>query len=171
MKIQVIVGRIPLLGVEVLDLDVLEKLPEFTSRMEWILKHRPKAASLISNWKISGTEDRKLLSLLRGHRMKALLMRMLDESQFLSSYGVRSLSKVHERNPYRYQTGGRTYDVPYWPAESHSGLFGGNSNWRGPVWMAPNFPFIEAVQKIYHHYRDEFKVACPTGSGKDTTLR
>jgi hypothetical protein len=157
--------------VEVLDSDVLAKLPGFTSRMEWILKHRPKAASLISNWKISGTEDRKLLSLLRGHRMKALLMRMLDENQFLSGYGVRSLSKVHERNPYRYQTGGRTYEVPYWPAESRSGLFGGNSNWRGPIWMPLNFLFIEALQKFHHYYGDDFKVECPTGSGKYITLR
>src|SRR5258708_8598443 len=155
MKIQVIVGRIPLLGVEVLDLDVLEKLPEFTSRMEWILKHRPKAASLISNWKISGTEDRKLLSLLRGHRMKALLMRMLDESQFLSGYGVRSLSKVHERNPYRYQTGGRTYEVPYWPAESHSGLFGGNSNCRGPEWNPLHFLFTRGSRKLYYYPGDD----------------
>jgi hypothetical protein len=171
MKIQSIVGLIPLLAVEVLDSDVLAKLPEFASRMEWLLTHRPKAARLISNWKIGGTHDRKLLSLLRGHRMKALLMRMLDENQFLSGYGVRSLSKVHGQTPYRYQTGGQTYEVAYWPAESHSGLFGGNSNWRGPIWMPLNFLLIEALQKFHHYYGDDFKVECPTGSGKYITLR
>jgi hypothetical protein len=170
MKIQSAVGLIPLLAVEVLDADVLTKLPDFTARMEWYLQHRPNLANLISDWKIAGTHDRKLLSLLRGHRMKALLKRMLDESQFLSGQGVRSLSKVHEQNPYRYQTGGRTYEVAYWPAESHSGLFGGNSNWRGPVWMPINYLIIEALQKFHYYFGDDFKVECPTGSGKFINL-
>jgi hypothetical protein len=170
MKIQSVVGLLPLLAVEVLDSDVLSKLPEFTSRMEWFLQHRAKLAALISDWRIGGTEDRKLLSMLRGHRMKELLKRMLDENQFLSAQGVRSLSKVHAQNPYRYQTGGRTYEVAYWPGESHSRLFGGNSNWRGPVWMPINFLLIEALQKFQYYYGDDFKVECPTGSGNCMTL-
>jgi hypothetical protein len=170
MKIQSVVGLLPLLAVEVLDSRVLATLPEFVSRMEWYLKHRPKLAALISDWRVSGTEDRKLLSLLRGHRTTALLRRMLDESQFLSSQGVRSLSKVHLNDPYRYQTGGRTYEVAYWPAESRSGMFGGNSNWRGPIWMPINFLLIEALQKFHYYYGDDFKVECPTNSGKYASL-
>jgi hypothetical protein len=170
MKIQSAVGLIPLLAVEVLEPDVLAKLPDFAGRLEWYLKHRPKLAGLISDWKTCGTGDRKLLSLLRGHRMKALLRRMLDETQFLSGQGVRSLSKVHEQHPYRYQTGGRIYEVAYWPAESHSGLFGGNSNWRGPVWMPLNFLLIESLQKFHYYYGDDFKVECPVGSGKFLNL-
>ena len=170
MKIQSAVGLIPLLAVEVLDPDVLKQLPDFVGRMEWYLNHRPQLAGLISNWKAPGTGDRKLLSLLRGHRMKALLRRMLDESQFLSGQGVRSLSKVHEQQPFRYTTGGQTYEVGYWPGESRSGLFGGNSNWRGPIWMPINFLFIESLQKFHYYYGDDFKVECPAGSGKFITL-
>jgi hypothetical protein len=170
MKIQSAVGLIPLLAIEVLDPEMIQQLPDFAARMEWYLIHRPELTALISDWKACGTGDRKLLSLLRGHRMKALLRRMLDETQFLSGQGVRSLSKFHEQNPYRYETGGRTYEVRYWPAESHSGLFGGNSNWRGPVWMPLNFLIIESLQKFYHYYGDDFKVECPAGSGKMLTL-
>jgi hypothetical protein len=170
LKIQSVVGLIPLLAVEVLEPDVISKLPAFAERMEWYLQHRPQLAALISNWKICGAGDRKLLSLLRGHRVKALLKRMLDETQFLSGQGVRSVSKVHGQNPFRFMTGGRTYEVAYWPAESESGLFGGNSNWRGPVWMPLNYLLIESLQKFHHYYGDDFKVECPTGSGKFITL-
>ncbi|MGH8022939.1 MAG: MGH1-like glycoside hydrolase domain-containing protein [Limisphaerales bacterium] len=149
---------------------MLKRLPDFSSRMEWYLTHRPQLASLISNWHVSGAGDRRLLSLLRGHRMKALLRRMLDETQFLSDRGVRSLSKFHERQPYHFKAGGRVYEVDYWPAESHSRLFGGNSNWRGPVWMPLNYLFIESLQKFHHYYGDDFKIECPTGSGKFMTI-
>jgi hypothetical protein len=170
MKIQSAVGLIPLLAVEVLDPEVLKDLPQFTARLEWFLQHRSQNACLISNWTISGVGDRRLLSLLRGHRMKALLSRMLDETQFLSAQGVRSLSKFHEQHPFRFVTGGQTYEVAYWPAESRSGLFGGNSNWRGPVWMPLNYLFIESLQKFHHYYGDDFKIECPTGSGKWLTI-
>ncbi len=170
MKIQSAVGLIPLLAVEVLEPEMITQLPDFAGRMEWYLQHRPQLACLISDWKICGTGDRKLLSLLRGHRMKALLKRMLDETQFLSGQGVRSLSKFHEQHPFRFVTQGQTYEVGYWPAESHGGLFGGNSNWRGPVWMPLNFLLIESLQKFHHYYGDDFKVECPTGSGKFITL-
>ena len=170
MKIQSIVGLIPLLAVEVLEPETMTQLPDFVARMEWYLAYRPKLAALISNWKISGVGDRRLLSLLRGHRMKALLKRMLDETQFLSGQGVRSLSKAHEQRPFRYVTGGQTYEVSYWPAESRNDSFGGNSNWRGPVWMPINFLLIESLQKLHHYYGDDFKVECPTGSGTFITL-
>lgn len=165
IKIQSIVGLIPLMAVEVLNSDVMTKLTGFNVRMEWYLKYRPQLARLISDWKVAGKSDRKLLSLLRGDRMKALLRRMLDETQFLSDQGVRSLSKAHEKNPYRYVTEGQTYEVKYWPAESRGGVFGGNSNWRGPVWMPINFLLIESLQKFHYYYGDDFKVECPVGSG------
>jgi len=170
VKIQSAVGLIPLLAVEVLDPEVIAQLPEFSARLDWYLQHRPELADLISNWATSGAGDRRLLSLLRGHRIKALLHRMLDENQFLAPGGVRSLSKFHEQHPFRYETGGQTYEVGYWPAESHSGLFGGNSNWRGPIWMPVNFLLIEALQKFHHYYGDDFKVECPAGSGQYLSL-
>jgi hypothetical protein len=170
LKVQSIVGLIPLLAVETAEPEALKLLPEFASRMKWYLQHRPRLAALISNWQLPGRGNRSLLSLLRGHRMKALLKRMLDEKGFLSAYGVRAVSKVHDREPFRFQADGSTYEVGYWPAESHNRLFGGNSNWRGPVWMPLNFLIIESLQKFHHYYGDDFKVECPTGSGKFITI-
>ena len=170
IKIRSMVGLIPLYAVETLEPELLEQLPGFAGRLEWLLKNRPDLASLVSRWKDHGQGERHLLSLLRGHRMKCLLRRMLDETEFLSDYGVRALSKVHEREPYRFPTNGHTMEVGYWPAESKSGLFGGNSNWRGPIWMPVNYLLIESLQKFHHYYGDDFKVECPVGSGKVVTL-
>ncbi len=170
VKIQSLVGLIPMLAVEVLEPDMLKELPEFSSRMEWYMEHRPHLADLISRWKVPGEGNRHLLSLLRGHRMKALLKRALDESQFLSAHGVRSVSKIHEEHPYRLVTCGETHEVAYWPGESQGRLFGGNSNWRGPVWMPINYLLIESLQKFHHYYGDDFKVECPTGSGRMMTI-
>jgi len=165
LKIRSMVGLIPLCAVETLEPELLEQLPGFAGRLEWLLKNRPDLANLVSRWKERGQGERHLLSLLRGHRMKCLLRRMLDETEFLSDYGVRALSKVHEHEPYRFNTNGHTLEVGYWPAESKSGLFGGNSNWRGPIWMPVNYLLIESLQKFHHYYGDDFKVECPTGSG------
>ena len=170
VKVRSMVGLIPLFAVEVLDPALLKELPGFTSRMECYLNARPDLAKLVSRWQEGGTGERHLLSLLRGHRMKCLLCRMLDETEFLGDYGVRALSKVHEEKPYRLECGGLTHEVKYWPAESLTGLFGGNSNWRGPVWMPVNYLLIESLQKFHHYYGDDFKVECPTGSGNFMTL-
>ncbi len=170
LKVRSAVGLIPLFAVEVLEPGLPKELPEFAGRMEWFLNYRPDLAKLVSRWHECGVGDRRLLSLLRGHRMKCLLRRALDESEFLSDHGVRALSKVHEREPYRLECGGKTQEVCYWPAESQNGLFGGNSNWRGPVWMPLNFLLIESLQKFYHYYGDDFKIECPTGSGQWLTL-
>ena len=170
LKIQSVVGLIPLFAVQPADLSLVRQLPEFTARMEWFVQNRPKLAALISNWHKPGCGSRILLSLLRGHRMKALLRRMLDEAGFLSDYGVRGVSKIHENSPFRFVAGGETYEVGYWPAESRNGLFGGNSNWRGPVWMPLNYLMIESLQQFHYYYGDDFKVECPTGSGKFLTL-
>ena len=170
LKVRSMVGLIPLFAVETLESELLEQLPCFAGRLEWFLNYRPDLAKLVSRWQERGMGSRHLLSLLRGHRMKCLLRRMLDETEFLSDYGVRALSKVHERNPYRLDANGMTNEVHYWPAESMSGLFGGNSNWRGPIWMPVNYLIIESLQKFHHYYGDDFKVECPTGSGKFITI-
>ncbi|MBV8306996.1 MAG: glucosidase, partial [Gammaproteobacteria bacterium] len=131
---------------------------------------RPHLCSLVSHWNVEGRGHRRLLSLLRGHRMKQLLKRLLDESEFLSPYGVRALSRAHEQAPYVYRHDGMDLTVRYQPAESDSGLFGGNSNWRGPIWFPVNFLIIESLQKFHHYYGDDFRVECPTGSGRYCTI-
>jgi hypothetical protein len=170
LRIRSMVGLIPLFAVEVLDPQLLESLPGFNGRLRWFLEHRPDLAALVSRWQETATEERHLLSLLRGHRMKKLLTRMLDETEFLSDYGVRALSRQHLEEPFELEMKGQSFQVRYIPAESESGLFGGNSNWRGPIWMPVNFLLIESLQKFHHYYGDDFKVECPTGSGKFITL-
>jgi hypothetical protein len=112
---------------------------EFRDRLDWFLNYRPDLCKLVSHWNEEGRGHRRLLSLLRGHRMKRMLRRMLDESEFLSPYGVRALSRTHADDPYGYHVNGVELTVRYQPGESDSGLFGGNSNWRGPVWFPVNF--------------------------------
>jgi len=170
LKVRSMVGLIPLFAVETLEPELLDRVPEFKRRLEWYLAHRPDLASLVSHWNEAGRGNRRLLSLLRGHRMKRLLKRMLDETEFLSPYGIRALSRVHADAPYSYHINGMDLQVGYQPAESDSGLFGGNSNWRGPVWFPVNFLLIESLQKFHHYYGDEFRVECPTGSGILVTL-
>jgi hypothetical protein len=164
------VGLIPLFAVETLEPELLEKLPDFKRRLEWFLANRPNLCSLVSHWNVERHRHRRLLSLLRGHRMKKLLERMLDETEFLSPYGVRALSKTHEYSPYVYRHNGMDLSVRYQPAESDSALFGGNSNWRGPIWFPVNFLIIESLQKFHHYYGDDFRIECPTGSGTFMTL-
>lgn len=171
LKVRSIVGLIPLFAVEVLERELLEKVPEFTKRLRWFLKNRPDLAKLVSRWDESGQDERHLLSLLRGSRMKRLLRRMLDETEFLSDYGVRALSKQHEAHPYVFPCGQLKLGVGYLPAESDSGLFGGNSNWRGPIWMPVNYLLIESLQEFHGYYGDDFKIECPTGSGSFVTIR
>src|SRR5262249_52476151 len=138
LKVRSMVGLIPLFAVEILEPELLDQVPEFKRRLTWFLKHRPALANLVSRWEEPGRGERRLLSLLRGHRMKSLLRRMLDETEFLSDYGVRSLSKVHQEQPYTVWTAGQAHSLRYEPAESDSGIFGGNSNWRGPIWFPVN---------------------------------
>jgi hypothetical protein len=170
LKVRSMVGLIPLFAVEIIDQDLLDKLPEFRRRLEWYLAYRPELAQLVSRWDVPGQGSRRLLSLLRGHRMKALLQRMLDQGEFLSPHGIRALSRFHEDHPYQFETMGHVLSVRYQPAESDSGLFGGNSNWRGPIWFPVNYLLIESLQKFHHYYSDEFTVECPTGSGMQLTL-
>ncbi len=170
LRVRSIVGLIPLFAVETLDPEMLEKLPDFSRRLKWFLDYRPDMAGLVSRWTEPGSGERKLLSLLRGHRMKCLLQRMLDDAEFLSDFGIRSLSRFHLKNPYKLTYHGRTLQVSYEPGESQSVLLGGNSNWRGPVWFPVNFLLIESLQKFHHYYGDDFKIECPTRSGRLITL-
>ncbi len=170
MRLRSMVGLIPLFAVEALDAGLLEKLPGFRQRMEWFLEHRPDLARLVSRWDEHGHGERRLLALLRGHRMKCLLRRMLDETEFLSDFGVRSLSRQYGESPYVFASDGQSFRVGYEPAESSSSTFGGNSNWRGPIWFPVNFLLIESLQKFHHYYGDEFRVECPTGSGSFLSL-
>ena len=170
LKVRSLVGLIPLFAVETLEPKLLKKVPEFTKRMEWFLANKPELASLVSRWHEPGLGDRRLLSLLRGHRMKCLLRRMLDEDEFLSDFGVRGLSKHHDQKPYVFHCNGQENVVGYQPAESNSYMFGGNSNWRGPIWFPVNYLLIESLQKFHHYYSDDFKIECPVGSGQMRTI-
>jgi hypothetical protein len=170
LRIRSMVGLIPLFAVETLEPELLDQLPGFRQRLQWYLNYRPDLAALVSHWQVPGRGERRLLSLLRGHRMKQLLRRMLDETEFLSDYGVRAISRFHLDHPYEFKVDHLDLTVRYTPAESDSRQFGGNSNWRGPVWFPLNFLIIESLQKFHHYYGDDFKVECPTGSGKFITL-
>jgi hypothetical protein len=179
LRVRSMVGLIPLYAVAVLDASVFDTLPDFTGRMRWLLAHRPDLANLVSRWaepaaheqgQNLGGRERHLLSLLRGHRMKQLLRRMLDETEFLSDHGVRALSREHLEKPYVFGHDGVDYSVNYEPAESRSHLFGGNSNWRGPVWMPVNFLLIDSLREFDRYYGPDFLVECPTGSGAMKSL-
>ncbi len=170
MRVRSIVGLIPMLAVEVIDPALINALPDFAGRLRWFLRYRPDLAALISRWNEPGVGERSLLSLLRGHRMTMLLKRMLDENEFFSPYGVRSVSKAHKEHPFVFERGGGTWTVAYEPGDSQSKMFGGNSNWRGPVWMPLNLLLIEAMQRFHAYYGDDFKVECPVGSGTMLTI-
>lgn len=170
LKVRSMVGLIPLFAVETLEPELLERVPEFRKRLNWFLDYRPDLAKLVSRWDEAGRGNRRLLALLRGHRMKGVLRRLLDETEFLSDFGVRALSRHHLDHPYVFDCVGTRMSVEYQPAESSSGLFGGNSNWRGPVWFPVNFLIIESLQKFHHYYGDDFKIECPTGSNKYLTI-
>jgi hypothetical protein len=171
LKVRSIVGLIPLLAVETIDPALLQRVPNFQRRLKWHLEHRPELGRLVSRWDVPGAGKRTLLSLLRGHRMKCLLARMLDETEFLSDYGVRAVSRYHRDHPYVFDVdGGQHFTIDYEPGESTSGMFGGNSNWRGPIWFPINYLIIESLQKFHHYYGDDFKIECPTRSGRYITI-
>jgi hypothetical protein len=171
LKVRSIVGLIPLFAVEVLDEELLDALPEFAQRLRWLLEHRPHLAELVSRWQEPGQGERHRLSLLRRYRLKCLLTRMLDETEFLSKYGIRALSRYHHAHPYQFPTAEANFTVAYLPGESDSSMFGGNSNWRGPIWLPINYMIIEALQRFHAYYGDSFRVEYPTGSGQLGTLQ
>lgn len=171
MRVRSVVGLIPLFATLVLEDSDITDSPVFKNRMKWFEDNRPDLASLVSRWDEKNNEGRHLLSLLRGHRMKSLLKYMLDENEFLSPYGIRALSKYHLDHPFTIKVDGHTFGIKYTPAESDSGLFGGNSNWRGPVWMPINYLIIDSLHRFHKYYGDDYKVECPTNSGNFMNLK
>jgi hypothetical protein len=170
MRVRSMVGLIPLFAVTVVDGAVLQKLPGFLSRMRYFREERSDLATLISRWNDPSADGRHLVALARVFRMTKMLERMLDEREFLSPHGVRALSQVYKETPYQLQYDGHTYSMNYQPAESESGLFGGNSNWRGPIWMPVNFLLVESLRRFHSYYGNEFTIECPVGSGQRLTL-
>jgi hypothetical protein len=171
LKIRSMVGLIPILAVEILEDELLTSQKEFTDRLYWFLDHRPKLSSLVAKWGEKGKNEKHLLSLLRGHRMKRILYRMLDENEFLSEHGLRSLSKYYKDQPYILEIDSNWFSIHYAPGESDTSLFGGNSNWRGPVWMPVNYLLMESLKRFHDYYGDDFKIEYPTRSGNLFTLR
>ncbi|MFL9823725.1 MGH1-like glycoside hydrolase domain-containing protein [Rhodoplanes sp. SY1] len=165
LRLRSMVGLIPLFAVEILDEDLLAQSPVFVRRMEWYLTHRPELAALVSRPQTPGADGRRLLAVARAFRMKAVLARMLDETEFLSDHGIRAVSRVHRDHPYVFVRDGYRAEVRYTPGESDTGLFGGNSNWRGPVWMPVNYLIVESLDKFALFYGEDFEIECPTGSG------
>ena len=169
LKIRSMVGLIPLFAVETLDPEIVDRLPGFKRRMQWFMENRPGLGEHIET---QSTDDgpRRFLSLVNRHRLKRVLGYMLDESEFLSPFGIRAISRYHLDHPYKLPVNGTDYRVDYEPAESSTGLFGGNSNWRGPIWFPVNYLLIESLQKFHFFLGDNYKVECPTGSGKSENL-
>jgi hypothetical protein len=168
LPVRSMVGLIPLIAVEVIDNEVIQRLPEFHKRMRWFLDHRPDLRENISC--MEGSGGKLLLAIPSRARLERVLQYLFDETEFLSPYGLRSVSKHHESNPSRVVLDGQEYSVNYVPGESTTGVFGGNSNWRGPVWFPVNFLLMEALQRYSYFYGDTFTVECPVGSGRRMTL-
>ena len=170
LKVRSMVGLIPLFAVETLEPELIARLPGFQRRMQWFLDNMPSFASRVDSSQTSPNGVRRLLSLVDRKQLVRIIGYMVNKEEFFSPHGIRALSKYHAAHPYTLSVNGNEYRVDYEPGESQSGLFGGNSNWRGPVWFPPNFLMIESLQKFHHYYGDDFRVECPSGSGKQMSL-
>jgi hypothetical protein len=170
MKVRSIVGLVPLFAIATLEPQILEKLPGFKQRMEWFICNRPDLRQNVACMETPGIGARRLLAIVNRDKIRRILQKVLDENEFLSPYGIRSISKVHAQHPYIFTFNGQEYRVDYEPAESSTGLFGGNSNWRGPIWFPVNYLLIESLQKFHYYLGDGFQVECPTGSGQMMNL-
>jgi hypothetical protein len=170
LKVRSMVGLIPLFAVSTIEPDVLARLPDFKKRMDWFIENRPDLIDNVQCMNLPGSGERRLMAIAFGERLERVLKVMLDETEFLSGHGLRALSRYHKDHPYTLQVNGEVHSVDYEPAESTSGLFGGNSNWRGPVWFPVNYLMIEALQKFHWYYGDGLMVECPTGSGNKMNL-
>jgi hypothetical protein len=164
------VGLLPLIAGGVLEEEMIKKLPGFYKRAAWFVRHRPDLAHNISFYE-HGVGRRFLLAIPSRRRLERVLSYMLDEEEFLSPYGIRSLSKFHKKDPCIFNTDGVEHRVDYDPGESSTHLFGGNSNWRGPIWFPVNYLLIEALERYHHFYGDTFQIQCPTGSGRIMNLQ
>ncbi len=170
LRVRSIVGLVPLLAVEVIQQDFTRLLPRFAERLDWFVRHRPDLARLVSNWREPSQQGYRLLSLMRRYRLERVLSRMLDETEFLSDFGIRSVSKYHEAHPYVFRQGDHVLSLEYAPGEGTTRIYGGNSNWRGPVWMPINYLIVQALHRLHGFYGDAYRIECPTGSGKFLSL-
>lgn len=170
LRVRSAVGLIPLFAVLTVEANVIEAFPDFKHRLDWFINNRPDLTGDIATLRTPGQQGRKLVALVRADRLRSMLRYMLDENEFLSPYGIRSLSRVHKEHPYALRVNGQEFSIGYEPAESKTALFGGNSNWRGPIWFPINYLIIEALQQFHYYYGDDFKVECPTGSGQVMNL-
>lgn len=170
LKVQSMVGLIPLFAIATLEPAVINRLPNFKKRLEWFIENRPDLKQNVACMKTPGVGERRLLAIVYREKLRRIMEKMLDESEFLSPYGIRALSRYHLEHPYKFYVDDKEYRVDYEPAESSTALFGGNSNWRGPVWFPVNFLLIESLQKMHYYLGDDFKVECPTGSGQMMNL-
>src|ERR1043166_4027252 len=170
LKVRSMVGLIPLFAAAIFPGHLVDQMPAFKERAEYFVRRNSGLMENITNPLEKGVGDRRLLAPFNEQKLRRILQRMLDESEFLSPFGIRALSRYHKDHPYTFNADGHTYRVDYEPAESSTGLFGGNSNWRGPIWMPVNALLIQSLRKLYSYYGDAFKVECPKGSGKQLTL-
>jgi hypothetical protein len=169
LKVRSYVGLLPLCATTVIPAEAAKKLPRLVERTREFLQRHPNMAARIARLE-PGLDGRLLFSILNEDKLRRVLLRMLDEKEFLSPYGIRSISRYHLDHPYTFNLAGQDYRVDYLPAESTTGMYGGNSNWRGPIWFPVNVLIIRALRAAYGYYGDEFKVQCPTGSGRQMTL-
>jgi len=170
LRIRSMVGLIPLFAVATLDSAAIDRMPGFKRRMTWFLKHRPDLCYNVASITRPGVDERLILSLVHPSRLRRVLQTMLDENEFLSPHGIRGISRYHREHPFVFRADGGVYGVSYEPAESATGVFGGNSNWRGPVWFPVNYLMIESLQRFHHYFGDDMKVEFPTGSGVSMNL-
>jgi hypothetical protein len=167
VRVRSVVGLLPLLAAEVLEDEIIDRLPTFRKRMRWFLDNRRDLAGQVT----FGERGHVLLAVPPREHLVRVLATMLDEAEFFSPHGIRSMSKIHGQIPYKFEFGGQTLEVDYEPAESRSAIFGGNSNWRGPIWMPINYLLVEALERYHHFYGDDLRVECPAGSGRWLTLK
>jgi hypothetical protein len=172
LKTRSLVGLLPLIAVELLEEETCRMLPGFSKRLNWFVRHRPELSRHLSYaQKGSGHHGHRLLAIPSRDRLERVLRYLLDEKEFLSPFGIRSLSKFHQQSPFQLETNGTVHRVDYVPGESTTAFFGGNSNWRGPIWFPTNYLLIEALERYHHFYGDSLQVECPVGSGRRMNLK
>jgi hypothetical protein len=170
LKVRSMVGLLPLAAVAVFEEDILARMPRVRERMRTFIRRHPELCASIHMPGQPGVADRRMVSIVNEHKLRRILTRMLDENEFFGPYGIRALSRSHLEHPFVFNVGGQEYRVAYLPGDSDSGMFGGNSNWRGPVWMPVNLVLLTALYRLYAYFGDDFTVECPTGSGNMMTL-
>jgi glycogen debranching enzyme len=170
LRVRSMVGLIPLYACQTLEPELLDKMPTFKRRLEWFVENRPDLTENVACMMSGGRKERRLLAIPTEDQLRRILHIMLDEKEFLSPFGIRALSRLHAEHPFTLHLDGMTHSVDYQPGESNTSLFGGNSNWRGPIWMPVNYLLVRALRRFHDYYGDEFQVECPTGSGRFMNL-